>query len=330
MKTNRFLLVALIVLCAGLLFMFYEHKPDDNGKGDDVYYETAMKQYRVFNLKIPDNLTFAGEPVPVDRYYVREKLERELFAITFWHSRTILILKRSPRYFPVFRPVFEKHGIHSDFMFLAMAESELSFPVSPAGAAGMWQFLKTTAQQYGLEVSNDVDERYHVEKSTHAACKYLKDAFRQFQSWTMAAAAYNMGAARIPAAMKEQGVDSYYDLVLPEETMRYMYRILAFKIIWENPSQYGFFLRNTDLYYPVPVQYLEVDTSISDLSAFALRHQTNFLVLKDLNPWLRSKSLRNVSRKKYEIAIPTTTDYSTIMNDVKHPGRLMNDTLEFQ
>lgn len=330
MKINNILLFVFISLLSIFLFMFFKYKADDNGKGDKVYYETALKNYRVFNLLIPDNLEFAGEPVPLNKYYVRERLERELFAVAFWHSRTFLILKRSARYFPVFTEIFDEYDIPKDFMFLAMAESELSFPVSPAGAAGMWQFLKSTALQYGLEVNDEVDERYHVVKSTHAACKYLKDAHRQFKSWTMAAAAYNMGASRIPAAMRDQKADSYYDLILPEETMRYLYRILAFKIIWQNPKQYGFILRNTDLYYPVPVKKIEVDTSIADLSDFAQLHNTNLLVLKDLNPWLRKNSIKNNSKKKYVIDVPLTTDYDVMMKDVENPSRLMNDTITIQ
>jgi len=326
MKLNSIYIVLIVFLTALLVFLFMRAIPHSKDHGDEVYYDTAVKQYQIYNLFIPENLTFAGEEVPVNKYYVRERLERELFAVAFWHSRTFLILKRSARYFPVFAPIFKEHGIHNDFMFLAMAESELSFPVSPAGAAGMWQFLKATAIQYGLEVTEDVDERYHVEKSTHAACKYLKDAHRQFKSWTLAAAAYNMGAARIPAAMKDQQVDSYYDLILPEETMRYVYRILAFKIIWENPRQYGFTLRNKDLYYPVPVKNVEIDTTITDLADFAVKNNTNLLALKDLNPWLRKNTLRNSSKKKYTIAIPIDHDYKTIMKNMKNPQQLMNDT----
>ena len=309
--------------------MFFKAKVNDNEKRDAIYYETSLNHYRIFNLKIPEGLTFAGESVPLDKFYVRERLERELLAVAFWHSRTMLILKRSARFFPVFEPIFKEHGIPKDFMFLAMAESELGFPVSPAGAAGMWQFLKATAIQYGLEVNDDVDERYHVEKSTHAACKYIRDAHRQFSNWTLSAAAYNMGAARIPGAMKDQQVESYYDLIFPEETMRYIYRILAFKIIWENPRQYGFYLRNTDLYYPVSVTYKEVDTTISNLSDFAIQNNTNLLVLKELNPWLRKNTLKVIPGKKYKIAIPNSTDYEKLIQSVSNPSGLMNDTVKF-
>jgi membrane-bound lytic murein transglycosylase D len=310
--------------------MFFKNSPSDNGQGDKTYYETSSRQYRIFSLMIPENLTFAGEKVPVEKFYVRERLERELLAVAYWHSRTMLILKRSTRYFPVFQSIFQKHGIPDDFMFLAMAESELSFPVSPAGAAGMWQFLKATAIQYGLEVNDEIDERYHVEKSTDAACRYLKESYGKFSSWTLAAASYNMGPARIPALMEEQGVESYYDLILPEETMRYIYRILAFKIIWSNPRQYGFYLRNWDLYYPVPVTYVEVDTAISNLAVFAREHHTNLMVLKELNPWLRKSSLKNVGKKKYSIALPETVDYVEIMKEVDEPSHLMNDTISIR
>ncbi len=310
--------------------MFFKQSPDDNVKGDKTYYETSARQYRIFSLYIPDNLTFAGEKVPIEKFYVRERLERELLAVAYWHSRTMLILKRSARYFPVFRKVFQQHGIPDDLMFLSMAESELSFPVSPSGAAGMWQFLKGTAIEYGLEVNDEVDERYHVEKSTDAACRYLKASYTMFGTWTMAAASYNMGTARIPAIIEEQGTDSYYDLVLPEETMRYIYRILAYKIIWSNPKQYGFYLRNADLYYQIPVRYIEVDTAVNNLSEFAVHHNTNLLVLKELNPWLRKTSLKNSLKKKYYLAVPETVDYDMIMKKVSQPAQLMNDTVSIR
>jgi membrane-bound lytic murein transglycosylase D len=330
MKRNSLLLILLLIVSSLFLMMFFTPKPDDNIRGDKLYFETAERQYRIFSLMVPDSLTFAGEPVPVDKFYVRERLERELLAVSFLHSRTMLVLKKSARYFPVFWKIFQQHGIHSDFMFLAMAESELSFVVSPSDAAGIWQFLKGTAQHYGLEVNDDVDERYHVEKSTDAACRYLKDAYARFNSWTMAAAAYNMGATRIPGAIEEQKVDSYYDLILPEETMRYVYRILAYKLVWENPVRYGFILRNADLYYPVPVKNVEVNTSVPSLAEFAVEHNTNLLVLKDLNPWLRKATLKNNSAKKYQISVPLENDWQTIMKDVKYPARLMNDTIEIR
>lgn len=328
MKLNNFLLVLLLILCSALLFVFFQNGSNDNG--DKKYYETSAKYYRIFSLYIPDELTFAGEKVPLEKYYVRERLERELYAVAFWHSRTNLILKRSSRYFPVFKPIFDTHSIPYDFFFLAMAESELSQPVSPAGAAGMWQFLKATAIQYGLEVNDEVDERYHVEKSTHAACKYLREAYLKFNSWTLAAASYNMGAARIPQLMKEQQTDSYFDLVLPEETSRYVYRILAFKIIWENPRQYGFFLRNKDLYYPIPVNTLTVDSAITDLASFAAQQNVPFLVLKEHNQWLRKNALKNIAKKQYLIEIPVSVNYNDIMKDIADPDVLMNDTIVFR
>lgn len=327
MKLNKLLFSVILLLCCVIFLMFFRNMPSDNDRGDSRYYETALREYRIFNLKLPEKLTFAGEPVPLEKYYVRERLERELLAVAYLHSRTMMVLKKSARYFPVFRKVFQQHGIHPDFLFLAMTESELSFVVSPSGAAGIWQFLKGTALHYGLEVNDIVDERYHVEKSTDAACRYLKDAYGQFSSWTMAAAAYNMGSTRIPATIEEQKQSSYYDLLLPEETMRYIYRILAYKIVWENPRQYGFILRNADLYYPVPVKQIEIDTSIADLAEFAVQHNTSLLVLKELNPWLKNNYLRNFSGKKYSIAVPLETDYKALLKNIEQPSRLLNDSI---
>ncbi len=330
MNVNKLLITIILLLGCVILLMFFKTLPSGNDRGDSQYYDAAMREYRIFSMKLPEKLTFAGEPVPVEKYYVRERLERELLAVAYWHSRTMIVLKRSARYFPVFHKIFKQQGIHPDFMFLAMTESELAQVVSPSNAAGIWQFLKVTALHYGLEINDEVDERYHVEKSTEAACKYLKDAYKQFNNWTMAAAAYNMGSTRIPATIEEQKNSSYYDLVLPEETMRYVYRILAYKIIWENPRQYGFILRNADLYYPVPVKQVEIDTSVFSLSDFAVQNNTNLLVLKELNPWLRKNSLRISSGRKYLITVPLETDYNVIMKNIEHPSRLLNDTIEIR
>lgn len=332
MKINHkraFIYFSFVILAGIVMFIFLRQTSVSNVKvNDEVFHALRERKYAIFSLPLPDTLTFAGEPVPIDNIFVREALEREVLAIAYWHSRTLLILKRSYRYFPLFLEIFQQYGIPEDFCFLAMAESELDFTVSPAGAAGIWQLMKETARSLGLEVTDEVDERFHVEKSTHAACQYLLKLYRQFGSWTMAAAAYNMGPSRLPAIIREQRSNSYYDLVLPIETMRYIYRILAFKLIWQSPRKYGFYLRYKDLYPPIPVDYVAVDTTIESLPAFAQQMNLSYLNLKRLNPWLRQDRLTNKSKQKYLIAIPKTLRVQQLMTDITSSCSLMNDTLQ--
>lgn len=328
MKLNNILLTVLIVLLSVFTFLFFIKNSDKTE--DQNYYEAASRQYRIFNLKIPDSLNFAGEAVPLENYFVRERLEREMFAIAFLHSRTSMALKRTARYFPIFEETFKANGIPDDFKFLAMAESELAFPVSPAGAAGIWQFLKATAIQYGLEVNEEVDERYHVYKSTLAAAKFLNDLNKRFKNWTLTAAAYNMGPTRLPGFMADQQETSYYNLALFEETNRYVYRILAYKIIYNNPTQYGFYFRNKDLHHPIPYDKVIVDTSITSLAAFAKSLNINLQQLKEHNQWLRRNSLIVRKGTTYEILVPQTLLHNEIQKNIKKPNFLMNDSLILQ
>jgi len=327
MKVHSAILIC-IVFCLSIIFFFFVIPDKKSRESDTKYFEYALKNYTVFTAYIPDSLSFAGERVPLEKYYVRERLERELLSIMYLHARTMLVLKRSQRFFPIFDRVLTEHGIPKDFRYLAMTESELTQAVSPAGATGIWQFLKNTAIEYGLEVTNEIDERYHVEKSTIAACKYLQNAHKRFQSWTLAAAAYNMGASRIPGMLQAQQVESYYDLVMLEETNRYVYRILAYKLIYEHPRQYGFILRNKDLYYPIPCMKITIDTVINDLALFAVKHNSNLLLLKEHNPWIRTNRLPNPKRKSYEISLPISVLHKDIQ--INEPtNQLLNDTLSF-
>ena len=211
-------------------------------------YEGSDHEYLFFDridhithdIELPETMDFCGEEVPLDLFYVRERLEREILVNSYRHSATILLLKRTTRWFPVLEPVMVQNGLPEDFKYLAMIESELTNAVSPSKAVGFWQFLESTGKEYGLEINKEVDMRYHVEKETAAACKYLKDSYRKFGSWTAAAAAFNCGNGRISRTKDDQRVDSYYDMILPEETQRYVFRILALKLITENPEKYGF------------------------------------------------------------------------------------------
>jgi hypothetical protein len=263
---------------------------------------------------------------------VRDALDRELLVNTYWHNNTVLSFKRAYRWFPVIEPILQENGIPEDFKYLAVIESGLTNAVSPSDAVGFWQFLKGTAKDYGLEVDKDVDERYHVEKSTLAACKYLRDSYTRFGNWTLVAAAYNAGNSRIKELMEWQKADSYYDLLLSEETGRYVYRILALKSIYENPTDYGFFLREKDFYPPIPVKTVVVDKDIKSLVDFALQHNISYKVLKLFNPWLRERSLKVSKGKTYTISIPEDIymDYDALRDELNDETVVFGDTLIFE
>lgn len=248
---------------------------------------------------------FCGEKVPIHIADVQERLDRELTINRNLHASTELVIKRANRYFPIIEPILEKHGIPDDFKYLAVIESKLENAVSPSGARGVWQFMTETAKEYGMEVNNFVDERYHLEKSTEAACKYLLDAKQKFGSWTLAAAAYNGGMSGIAKQIERQKIiPNYYDLLLTEETSRYIFRILALKEIMQNPEKYGYSIPADELYKPIPTKTIEVNTEITNLADFATEQGINYKILKIHNPWLRDISLKNSSGKIYKIEIP--------------------------
>lgn len=270
----------------------------------DEKVEPDKDSYSVYGVEIPSWLTFAGEPVPIDLFDVMESMDRELLSNTYFHSQTIRLLKMAHRYFPQIEPVLKRNLVPDDFKYLAVAESGLTQAVSPAKAVGFWQLLKGTAQEYGLEVNGEVDERYHVTKSTHAACQYLIESFQKYGNWTMTAASYNAGRRGMDTQIKRQKKDNYYDLLLNEETARYLYRVVAFKLIFENPEAYGFTLTEEDLYEEIPSYVVELDSAVSDFADFAAEFNTNYKILKYMNPWLRDIKLTNPSQKTYEIILP--------------------------
>lgn len=253
---------------------------------------------------LPSEIDFAGEKTPLHIADVRERLDREMVINTNLHSSTTLILKRANRAFPVIEPILKKYGVPDDFKYLAVIESGLANVVSPAGARGVWQFMPLTAKEQGMEVNDFVDERYHLEKSTEAACRYLLDAKNKFGNWTLAAAAYNGGMGGINKQLTNQQVSDYYDVLLTEETSRYVFRILALKEIMLNPGKYGFEIPNEQLYHSIEVKKIEVDSTITDLATFAKEQGINYKILKLHNPWLRDKKLENKSKKSYIIEIP--------------------------
>mgnify|MGYP005811267033 CR=1 FL=1 len=255
-------------------------------------------------FKVPEKLSFAGEDVPLQMQDVRERFERELYVNVYWQSNMILLMKRSSKYLPTIEKILEEQGVPDDFKYLAIAESGLLNVVSPADARGFWQILKGTAKDYGLEVNDQVDERYHLEKSTKAACKYLRSAHAHFGNWTSVAASYNAGIAGIRRRKEEQKQNNYFDLHLVEETSRYLFRILAFKEIFENPKTYGFTLDEEDFYQMPTLKELTVGDDIPDLAAWAIRQGSNYKELKQYNPWLRDNKLPVKRGRQYTIKLP--------------------------
>lgn len=255
---------------------------------------------------IPNQMTLAGEDVPMNDFGVREALDREFIVNTYRHSGTILYLKKASRWFPVIEPILKEQGVPDDFKYLCVIESGMSQVVSPAGAAGFWQFMKKTAPEYGLEVSKTVDERFHIEKATIAACQYLKESYDLFGSWSLAAASYNMGRNGVNNRLEEQGVTDYWELHLNSETARYVYRILAVKEVMTNPEKFGFRIKPSDMYNPYSYTLVKVDSTIDDLSKFALQNGSNFHEMKTLNPWLTRENLLVREGKSYEIYFPNT------------------------
>ncbi|TVR88758.1 MAG: lytic transglycosylase domain-containing protein [Saprospirales bacterium] len=295
-----------------LLLLLSSYLSTDKGEEQKIQREMAnigamgtMVPQQIRSIGLKDHYEFAGERVPVESFDVRERLERELLVNSYWHSSTTLNIKMARRFFDIIEPILEEEGIPDDFKYLAMAESNLRNVTSPAGAKGIWQFLSNTGRGYGLEINSEVDERYHYEKATRAACQYIREYYEEFGSWTLAAAAYNMGGPRLKRFLKDQRADNYYDLNLFEETNRYVFRILAFKEILENREQYGFFIEEDEM-YPVfeDVKYVRVDQAIPNLGDFAAEHGISYRMLKVYNPWLISGSLNNARNRTYEIKVP--------------------------
>lgn len=256
-------------------------------------------------IDLDRKFSFAGEVLPMENFDVQERLDRELIVNSYRHSTTILNIKNAHKYFPVIEPILRKNGIPDDFKYLAVAESDLQNATSPAGAKGIWQFMKPIAEHYGLEVNREVDERYHIEKATRAACEYLKETRKRFGSWTLAAAAYNMGGTRLAREIEAQRADSFYHLNLNEETSRYLFRLVAIKEILSRPEDFGFQIADRDKYPPLTgYKVVEVDQPIPNLGDFANEHGTTYRLLKVFNPWLLTSRLSNASRKTYEIKIP--------------------------
>lgn len=254
---------------------------------------------------MPDTVSFLGEKVPLERFEVYECLEREMLVNSYFHSQTIRFLKLAPRFFSLVDPILKEEGLPSDFRYLMVAESNLNpKALSPAGAAGLWQFMKPAAIQYGLEVNAEVDERYHIEKSTRAACQYLKAAFKKYGSWGLVAAGYNAGPGAVDKQLLRQKVNNYFDLLMSEETERYVFRIISLKLILENPAKYGFDVPEEEKYPLWKTKKIEVSGAVPDWAAFATQQGITYKTLKYYNPWLRDYFLTNKLKKSYQVLIP--------------------------
>lgn len=275
----------------------------------DTFSDIAYEDYFIGNnkkigMRIPKKINFAGEKVPVSDILIRNAIERELLINTFWKSKSLILHKRAAKWFPVIEPILKKNNIPEDFKYITLVESQLMNVISPRDATGFWQIMECTGVGYGMEINEEVDERYHVIKSTEMACKYFKDAYKIFNNWTLVAASYNYGMGGIKGQLDQQKVKSYYELKLNSETSRYVYRILAMKEIIARPKVYGFMLRKKDVYPFIATKKIRIDSAIHNLSDFAIAQKINYKILKSFNPWLLTNTLTNSGKKKYFIEIP--------------------------
>lgn len=312
---SRRITVVIIITCLILFLMFViqgfgsSTRPSSNYYGQDTMFYN--KPY-----KIPDHVTFAGEEMPLGNFDTRESLDREILTSAYRHSSTLMIIKRANRYLPVIEKILEQYNIPDDFKYLVAAESEYSNMISPAGATGFWQIMAETGREAGMEINIVVDERYDIEKSTQFACEYFQKSYEKYGNWTLAAASYNGGRAALDEQIKIQGENNYYDLLLSEETARYIFRAVAYKLIISDPESFGFTVSRSDLYPVLDYFEVKVDTAVADFSTFAKSYGTNYKMLKFLNPWLRKPYLTPKPSKEYIIKIPAKGMRSNEIADV--------------
>ncbi|MBK5722027.1 transglycosylase SLT domain-containing protein [Dysgonomonas sp. Marseille-P4677] len=302
MKKIIMYFIPVVCVCAIAIMLL------SNNSQEEVVSKAPYVLSMTKSVEVPHKVEFAGEELVLDRYDLHERYDREINGFTYLHSSTLLLIKRANRYFPIIEPILKENGVPEDFKYLAVIESSLDHrAVSPVGAAGLWQFMPKTAPGYGLEVSSEVDERYSIEKSTEAACKYLKQAYAKYGTWTSVALSYNAGQGRISGELEKQQAEDSLDLWLVSETTRYYFRMLAIKQLFESPSKFGFILTEKDLYKPMEFTKEVVTQSIPDLATFAKDKGITYAQLKDFNSWLRDRKLTisAKSRSSYTILIPT-------------------------
>tara|TARA_B100000902_G_scaffold42234_1_gene49909 strand:- start:2973 stop:3935 length:963 start_codon:yes stop_codon:yes gene_type:complete len=302
----------LFLIIASFFFLIFSF-PTKRLSNDKIHQQHFNEKYKIFSINKPMNVSFCNEKVNLNSDDIWERMDKELLKNIYWQSNTMLYIKRANKFFPIIEPILKENNIPDDFKYLAVIESGLEDVVSPSGAAGFWQILKSTAKEYGLEVNYAIDERYNLEKSTLVACRYLQSAYDKFGSWTMSAASYNKGQNGIRRLIERQQTNNFYNLYLNSETSRYIFRILAVKEILENPKEYGFIYRHKDLYVMPEFKTIRIDSTINDLVGFANSNGTNYKLLKQFNPWLRTTSLPDKSRREYFLKIPT--DPSIIVFD---------------
>jgi membrane-bound lytic murein transglycosylase D len=309
-ELSTFISIAVLIILLGFI-VYTENRRQSTSRVDTIsteeqteLIEIPVQGFIAKSYDLPSAMSFANEAVPLQLTDVRERLDRELQINCYLHSSTLFIMKRANRWLPEIEKILKENGIPEDFKYLPLIESALLNAVSPKEAAGFWQILKSAGREYGLEITDQVDERYDVVKATRVACRYLNDANRKFGNWTMASASYNRGMTGMDKAIKNQKVKSYYELFLNDETSRYVFRMLAMKEIMENPAKYGFSVNTKHLYEQEEVRYVEVKESIKSLVNFSLQQGTNYKTIKRLNPWLRDEALKVKSGKTYKIALP--------------------------
>jgi hypothetical protein len=305
-----FWVAALGLSQLALALLFFQLKTSQEWRGVLVqdlsaspgYMEATVPSFLV-SYQLPTDFTLFGEPVPMQRPDIQERLDQEMLITLYRHSSTLLAFKRTPRVFAQIVPILKEEGLPEDFKYLAIAESNLGPAISPAGAAGVWQIMPETATQFGLEVNERVDERFHLEKSTRVACRYLKDAQRQLASWLSAAAAYNMGTNGFKKQTEEQKTTDYFQLRLNSETARYIFRIAAIKMIWTQPESFGYGSALQQPYSQIPVRKVAMNEAV-DWVDWAIQNQTSYYLLRELNPWIRDRKFSPLANKSYEVLLP--------------------------
>lgn len=312
-KLSIIAIILASVAIAGEAFIFATRKEKDESEA--LHTKAIRDDYRVYAPSIPDTLYFCGERVPLNLWYVREALDRELVSVMYYQSSTIFTIKRASRVMPTIERILKEEGVPEDLKYLCVIESSLQNATSPAGAQGYWQFMKATGQKYGLEINDEIDMRNDLEASTHAACKYLKALKRRMGSWANAAAAYNCGENGLEKRLSNQKQQSYYELALNRETQRYVYRILATKLIFQHLQDYGYTIRRCDTYPELPYEEVTLDGKDVDLVQFALDHSTTYKMIRLYNQWITTDKLKNKAGKSYKVRIPTKkgTEYNTIV-----------------
>ena len=315
---NRYIQTAITATVTAAI-LAGSHLLLSNEASDGINRPASQIPYCVVSPGIPTSVEFAGEKITLTRHDRRERIDREILAFTYSHTNTLLQIKRANRLFPIVEPILQECGIPDDFKYLMIIESNGDIHArSTVGAAGLWQFMEKTGKEYGLEVNNYVDERYHIEKSTRAACEYLKKSYEKFGNWMSVAASYNAGISNISRRTESQREDNAINMALPAETSRYIFRLLAAKTIFGNPSSYGFILKRQDLYPALPVKEIAtVDTAAIEWADIAKKHSLTFIQLREANPWIRSGKLPNERRKSYRVTIPDADGLHYVPQETK-------------